>query len=29
VAGDIGVLLGTTAVLAVIGLRSFRWEASI
>jgi ABC-2 type transport system permease protein len=29
VAGDIGILLGTTAVLAVIGLRSFRWEASI
>jgi ABC-2 type transport system permease protein len=29
VGGDIGVLLGTTAVLAVIGLRSFRWEASI
>jgi ABC-2 type transport system permease protein len=29
VGGDIGVLLGTTAVLAVIGLRSFQWEASI
>jgi ABC-2 type transport system permease protein len=29
VAGDIGVLLGTTAILAVIGLRSFRWEPSI
>jgi ABC-2 type transport system permease protein len=29
VAGDIGILLGTTAILAVIGLRSFRWEASI
>jgi ABC-2 type transport system permease protein len=29
VALDIGVLLGTTAVLAAIGLRSFRWEPSI
>ena len=29
VAGDIGILLATTVVLAVIGLRSFRWEASI
>lgn len=29
VTGDIGVLLGATAVLAAIGLRSFRWEPSI
>jgi ABC-2 type transport system permease protein len=29
VAGDIGVLLGATAVLAAVGLRSFRWEPSI
>ncbi|HEY3766241.1 MAG TPA: ABC transporter permease [Gaiellales bacterium] len=29
VSGDIGVLLGATAVLAAIGLRSFRWEPSI
>jgi ABC-2 type transport system permease protein len=28
VAGDIGVLLAATAVLAVIALRSFRWEPS-
>jgi ABC-2 type transport system permease protein len=29
VAPDIGVLLGVTAVLSVIALRSFRWEPSI
>jgi ABC-2 type transport system permease protein len=29
VAGDIGVLLAATAVLAAVGLRSFRWEPSI
>jgi ABC-2 type transport system permease protein len=28
VAGDIGVLLGVTAVLSLIALRSFRWEPS-
>jgi ABC-2 type transport system permease protein len=28
VAGDIGVLLAATAVLAVVALRSFRWEPS-
>jgi ABC-2 type transport system permease protein len=29
VAPDIGVLLGVTAILSVIALRSFRWEPSI
>ena len=29
VAGDIGVLLGVTAILSLVALRSFRWEPSI